>query len=124
MGHCLNKKVILFFFSLTLVIISLIATPAIYSFLCYDKNQAGESYGKAAETIDGSGFLKNPDLIEIIADNGKKGYVKKIDYYIPQPNNPEEAIAYMRKLSAIPVYKNDGTTKIGEINLANRGKGE
>ena len=116
MEHRLNKKVILFCFSLILVIISLIATPTIYSFLCYEKNQVGESYGKAAEMIDGSGFLKNPDLIEIIADNGKKGYVRKSDYYITQPNNPEEAIVYMKKLSAIPVYKNDGITKIGELN--------
>ena len=113
MEHRLNKKVILFCFSLILVIISLIATPTIYSFLCYEKNQVG-----------GSGFLKNPDLIEIIADNGKKGYVRKSDYYITQPNNPEEAIVYMKKLSAIPVYKNDGITKIGELNLANRGKGD
>lgn len=124
MDYRLNKKVVLFLFSLILVIICLIATPTIYSFLCYERNQVGESYGKAAEMIDQSGFLKNPDLIETIADNGKKGYVKKNDYYIPQPNNPKEAIVYMKKLSAIPVYKSDGTTQIGEINLTNRGKSE
>ena len=67
--------------------------------------------------IDGSSVFKNLILIEIIADNGKKGYVRKSDYYITQPNNPEEAIVYMKKLSAIPVYKNDGITKIGELNL-------
>ena len=84
MEHRLNKKVILFCFSLILVIISLIATPTIYSFLCYEKNQVGESYGKAAEMIDGSGFLKNPDLIEIIADNGKKGYVPTLGDQQPE----------------------------------------
>ena len=65
-----------------------------------------------------------PDLIQAVATNGKEGYVKLTDYKDPQPKSPEEAaqwtLDHHGKTRTIPVYDQDGTTKIGEFVITTR----
>lgn len=104
-------------FATVLLIVAMI--PPVCSLIVYDRNESGESYGKPVARMNQSGFLRDPDLIEMTADNGKVGYVRKTDYHLPIPQTAEEVDIYVDKMSCIPVYENDGKTKIGEINAAN-----
>lgn len=78
---------------------------------------------------------KEPEtnLIPAIGINGVEGYVYESDIYGEQPNTPEEAMEYMKSLSAeilmskkeeqeylryIPLYKNDGVTIIGKFGIS------
>ena len=88
----------------------------------FKTNNNGDTYGTFIEYANGSS--EEPDLIEVVGENNINGYVKKSDLYdtINQPNNPEEAIAYMKKREQngprkIPIYEKDGKTKIGEYKM-------
>lgn len=88
----------------------------------FKTNQSGETYGTYIDK--GNGESEEPDLMAVIGLNNVEGYVKKADLYdeANQPNNPKEAIAYMKKREQegpriIPVYEEDGKTVIGEYRL-------
>ncbi|CEO27826.1 hypothetical protein [Paraclostridium sordellii] len=88
----------------------------------FKTNDNGETYGTYIDKGDGE--YEEPDLMAVIGVNDVEGYVKKVDLYDEenQPNNPEEAIAYMEKREKegprlIPVYEKDGKTVIGEYRI-------
>ena len=88
----------------------------------FETNNNGETYGTYIDKGDGE--WEEPDLIEAVGLNNIEGYVRKVDLYDEenQPNNPEEAIAYMKKREKEgprinPVYKKDGKTVIGEYRI-------
>lgn len=88
----------------------------------FKTNDDGETYGTYIDKGDGE--WEEPDLMAVIGVNDVEGYVKKVDLYDEenQPNNPEEAIAYMEKREKegprlIPVYEKDGKTIIGEYRI-------
>ena len=77
-------------------------------------NQNGETYG-----LDDD---QRPDLILATGVDGTDGYIKLKDLNKDQPNNPEEAVAYMEKIKNsapknIPLYDVDGKTVIGEFKI-------
>ncbi len=85
-------------------------------------NENGETYGVEAEGG------KIPDLIAAFgrADDGTlvSGYVRASDLEQPMPTSPEEAIRMQEEYLAkypngrdIPVYKSDGTTRIGTFTI-------
>nr|WP_317333480.1 hypothetical protein [uncultured Romboutsia sp.] len=88
----------------------------------FETNNNGETYGTYIDKGDGE--WEEPDLIAVVGLNDIEGYVRKVDLYDEenQPNNPEEAIAYMEKREKegpriIPVYEKDGKTVIGEYRI-------
>ncbi|MDU6114749.1 MAG: hypothetical protein E6649_10030 [Paeniclostridium sordellii] len=88
----------------------------------FKTNDNGETYGTYIDKGDGE--YEEPDLMAVIGVNDVEGFVKKADLYDEenQPNNPEEAIAYMEKREKegsrlIPVYEKDGKTVIGEYRI-------
>ncbi|CEN83809.1 hypothetical protein [Paraclostridium sordellii] len=88
----------------------------------FKTNDDGETYGTYIDKGDSE--YEEPDLMAVIGVNDVEGYVKKVDLYDEenQPNNPEEAIAYMEKREKegprlIPVYEKDGKTVIGEYRI-------
>ena len=78
------------------IVIGSIITLIVCITLClnfgYKTNENGETYGRMARIADPTGiFLKeDPDLIAVMATNGKSGYVKKDDFVSEIPKNPEE----------------------------------
>ncbi len=78
------------------------------------KNAHGLTYGSG---MDAKSPQDEPDLIEVLATNGKVGYSLRSDLEGPDPTSPQEALAQQvrqaGKDQVIPVYKADGTTKIG-----------
>lgn len=88
----------------------------------FETNNNGETYGTYIDKGDGE--WEEPDLMAVVGLNDIEGYVRKVDLYDEenQPNNPEEAIAYMEKREKegpriIPVYEKDGKTIIGEYRI-------
>lgn len=88
----------------------------------FKTNDNGETYGTYIDKSDGE--YEEPDLMAVVGVNDVEGYVKKVDLYDEenQPNNPEEAIAYMEEREKegprlIPVYEKDGKTVIGEYRI-------
>jgi hypothetical protein len=89
-------------------------------------NARGETYGVA----NAHGF---PDLVAVVFNKGKgEGYAKWKDLNCAQdwpgpPRTPAEALAQEKQREdtnvAVPVYKSDGTTKIGVFLVGNRGPG-
>ncbi len=82
-------------------------------------NGSGQTYG--AENPDGI-----PDLIAVVATNGREGYVHRAE--LEEANgtaaareftSPEDAIKWQEeragKTFTVPVYEADGTTQIGEF---------
>ncbi len=88
----------------------------------FETNDNGETYGTYIDKGDGE--WQEPDLMAVVGLNDVEGYVRKVDLYDEknQPNNPEEAIAYMKKREKegpriIHVYEKDGKTVIGEYRI-------
>lgn len=88
----------------------------------FETNENGETYGTYIDK--GNDEYEEPDLMEVVGLNDIEGYVRKVDLYdeANQPNNPEEALAYMEKREKegpriIPVYEKDGKTVIGEYRI-------
>ncbi|WP_269938570.1 peptidase M56 family protein [Arthrobacter sp. HY1533] len=80
-------------------------------------NARGESYG----VQNGNG---TPDLIAVVASNGKVGYARSAELDNAGGadfKSPEEAIAWQNehkgKSVSVPVYESDGTTRVGEFIL-------
>lgn len=90
------------------------------------ENENGQTYGSDLASTD---YDNGPDLISVEMENGQSGYVYRDEFYDNenQPNNPEEAIAYMEMVEKnvkeygyyklIPVYEEDGKTEIGSFEI-------
>lgn len=74
-------------------------------------NAAGLTYGAAGQ---GASPADDPDLVLIVATNGKTGYAYTRDLNGPTPTSPSEALDLTNNRT-VPVYLSDGTTKIGEF---------
>ena len=79
----------------------------------FPKNAQGLSYGSEAGLLPS----QSPDLIQVVATNGKTGYCRNSDLNPPQPKTLAEAAqwdkAHEGKITVLPVYESDGTTQIG-----------
>jgi len=73
-------------------------------------NSDGQTYG--VPNSQGT-----PDLIAAVATNGQQGYVyaTQLQAAQPQPTSPQQAATMHPTPVAIPVYKSDGHTVIGEF---------
>ena len=90
------------------------------------ENENGQTYGSELAATE---YDNGPDLISVEMENGKTGYVYRNEFYdnANQPNNPEEAMAYMEMVEKnvkeygyyklIPVYEEDGKTEIGSFKI-------
>ncbi|HZK83846.1 MAG TPA: hypothetical protein VFC58_04045 [Desulfosporosinus sp.] len=78
-------------------------------------NQNGETYGSGANE-------QGLDLMQAKGVDGTVGYIKTKDLNKDQPNNPQEAVDYMKKMENsapinIPLYDVDGKTVIGKFKI-------
>lgn len=87
-------------------------------------NEHGESYG--IQNASGS-----PDLIAVIATNGKPGYARSTDLHEANGTkaartfaSSEEALAWQEThqeaVSSVPVYETDGRTLVGDFDIGSR----
>ena len=82
----------------------------------YEINENGQTYGTTPDSV----YLEDyPDLISVIGNNGKQGYIYKEDYIGDLPDSPEEAekIAEAQhngtdEPRTFNVYASDGKTVI------------
>ena len=101
-----------------------------YAIPPYMVNENGQTYGTMA--FVGPHNPVPPDLIACIGIGGTEGYCYGTDLDGEQPNNPDEAVEYMKRLEAryeemrrtgekyvrlIPLYAEDGVTVIGEFGI-------
>jgi hypothetical protein len=80
----------------------------------YPTNANGQTYGP---NLHATPMVEEPDLMAVVATNGKDGYCLRTDLEGPVPKTPQEALsqqaAQAGKDQVIPVYESDGTTQIG-----------
>ena len=93
----------------------LIATYSAISTTAWGVNAHGQTYGVA--NANGT-----PDLIAVIATNGRTGYAYADQLQQaqgPAPTSPDQAIASNghHQPTSIPVYTSDGRTVIGHFNV-------
>lgn len=82
----------------------------------YEINENGQTYGTTPNSV----YLEDyPDLISVIGDNGKQGYIYKEDYIGDLPDSPDDAekIAEAQhngtyEPRTVNVYASDGKTVI------------
>lgn len=81
-------------------------------------NENGDTYGVRND----SGY---PDLLAVVATNGRLGYVYNDDLEHAtggDANTPEEALQWQQnhgnEQQSLPVYKSDGVTQVGEFVIA------
>ena len=78
-------------------------------------NAHGQTYGVTND------HGQEPDLLAVIATNGKEGYARTTELNGPVPANPAQAQQWSQQDSghshAVPVYASDGTTKIGDFDM-------
>lgn len=88
----------------------------------YPTDSRGLTYGSGLKASSINDF---PDLVQVIATNGKTGYVYR-SQLLPQsqPSSPAQALAEQQRRSTehqaapdIPVYTSDGRTVIGSFAL-------
>jgi hypothetical protein len=81
----------------------------------WEQNDNGDSYG----AVNNRG---EPDLIAVIATNGREGYVYADAMDGPESTSPEEALTWQEEhageVVSLPVFLADGETQIGEFVLA------
>lgn len=98
---------------------ALTATYVNHTLTDWGTNEKGQSYG--VQNANGI-----PDLIAVVATNGKTGYARSSDLDDANGANaaktfksPEDAIAWQEahrgKSFHVPVYESDGTTLVGEF---------
>jgi hypothetical protein len=79
-------------------------------------NARGQTYG----VINDQG--QEPDLLQVIAANGRTGYVYSKELDGPVPTSPAQALAWQQqnagRARTIKVYESDGTTVIGNFVIA------
>ena len=80
----------------------------------WPKNDLGVTYGSGLDAVS---YEDEPDLISVLATNGKVGYAYRTDLEGPDPSSPAAAVAQQKarggKPRVIPVYEVDGVTQIG-----------
>lgn len=82
----------------------------------YKTNADGQTYGTAGGAPGGP--VNEPDLVAVIASNGRQGYVYATQLNGPTPTSPAEAVAESNQAARIiPVYESDGKTKIGQFKV-------
>lgn len=100
-------------------------------------NKNDQTYGTIKQHMPGDDLRvseeNTPDLIACIGIDGTEGYCFQSDLDGEQPNNPEEALEYMKRLEErlaemkitgekyvriIPLYDKDGETVIGEFGIS------
>jgi hypothetical protein len=77
-------------------------------------NADGQTYGSTANGA-------KPDLVAVVATNGKQGYVYATGIAASLPANPSQALAWQQTPQppkVVPVYESDGKTQIGEFALS------
>ena len=86
-------------------------------------NENGQTYGSELSTKE---YDDGPDLISVEMNNGETGYVYRDDFYdnANQPNNPDEAVEYMKNLNKtkyreVNVYDINGENVIGTYKIIN-----
>jgi hypothetical protein len=88
----------------------------------FAKNAAGQTYGSAAKATSPD---NEPQLIQAAATNGQTGYIRKSELDAANGSNvssPAEAIKWEQESQtprSIPVYAQDGVTKIGVFTVGN-----
>ncbi|MHB1342636.1 MAG: hypothetical protein ACYCX5_12895 [Coriobacteriia bacterium] len=94
--------------------------PAAPSWNLWPTNERGQTYGKPQETSAG---CHEPDLMMVLATNGKVGYALSADLAGPEPSSPEEAVRWQAERGSeprtIPVYESDGITQVGVCQIDN-----
>lgn len=87
----------------------------------FPRNATGLTYGSALGALDEAGV---PDLILVVATNGKQGYVYRSALNAADGNNvssPQGAATWAaggaNVSHTIPVYTEDGTTVIGTFKI-------
>lgn len=73
----------------------------------WGKNADGLTYGVANDN-------GTPDLLAVIATNGKTGYVYSRDLQVPEPTSLQTGASTSQPIR-LPVYTSDGQTVIGEF---------
>jgi len=98
-----------------------VSGPQLKEICTFYVNAKGQTYGSAAYADPN----ELPDLIAVLATNGKEGYILREDFIGPMPQSPEEAVKLMEEYKKLneqgiyfitkPVYLSDGETVIGEF---------
>jgi hypothetical protein len=82
----------------------------------WPRNDRGLTYGTPTETEKG---YHEPDLIRVVATNGKVGYAYRTDLDGMTPDTPAQAVEWQVEQAGrsrvIPVCEADGVTRIGEF---------
>jgi hypothetical protein len=76
-------------------------------------NAHGQTYGIETET-------GTPDLVAVIATDGRHGYAYATQLEGPRPTSPADALRQEREDPNgydVPVYESDGTTRIGHFHV-------
>ncbi len=113
-----------------LLIVIIISLPiSVFAYVNSDTglkfNKSGKSYGTVYDAItvpDEPLSVNEPDLIYVLATNGKYGYAKKEDMYACGPTSPddtewEKRIFGNKDYYEIDVFDSDGVTKIGKFRI-------
>lgn len=84
-------------------------------------NDNGQSYGSKyfAKSV-----ADEPDLIAVVATNGKEGYCYKTDFEGPETKTTEEAVAETKanlRGREVPVFESDGVTRVGVFMIGGPG---
>lgn len=86
----------------------------------YPTNAAGQTYGPGESGV----FDYNwPDLVRVLSEEGKEGYVYREQLVAPMPTSPEDAALISEAFEGertLEVYEADGVTVIGTF-IMNRG---
>ncbi|HYQ73885.1 hypothetical protein [Cellulomonas sp.] len=81
------------------------------------RNATGQTYGS---TLGRESLAEAPDLVEVVGNEGRTGYVAKEHLFAPEPSTPEEAVALTRATSGertVPVLASDGRTQIDTFTV-------
>ena len=78
-------------------------------------NRAGKVYG----AIPTKSNEEMPDLIAVVTDDGKEGYITKEDFKADVAASPEEAIQMMNnpEIIEVAVYDSEGSKTVGKFTL-------
>lgn len=113
-----------------LLIVIIISLPiSVFAYINSDTglrfNKYGQSYGTVYDAVTLSEeplSVNEPDLIYVLATNGKYGYAKKEDMYSCGPTSPddtewEKRIFGNKDYYEIDVFDSDGVTVIGKFRI-------
>lgn len=77
-------------------------------------NENGQTYGSIVQAKSADDI---PDLIRVIGDNGREGYVYESEYNTPPPASPEEALRLSGQVIVLRVYLADGETVVDTFTI-------